>query len=202
MVPTDYRLDQVAVRIMERLEGTRRSFQADPERAEVEFRRVALEMVEAASSEYREGPALGDPEPQIALLRREIVELFLPRYHRSAMEMNARERGGFGLGPLAEPIGRIGLVLFALLVVAVDSRTLLATPPGWLIGASAIALPFSPDILRGIHQRRYRNELQVIADDMAAIQDKADTYTPVGGMLSDPLPSSKARKAAPQKETP
>jgi hypothetical protein len=177
MVPTAYRLDQVAVRLVERLEGTRRTFAGESERARAEFERVAREMVAAAVGEYRE-MAVDDPDRQVALLEQEIVGTFLPRYHREAVKMTEREAGGYGLGLLAEPIGRVAALGGALVFIWLDLRFFMEAPVMWAFAPVLLSVPFAPDLLAWLYGRRYRNELQVLVDDMAKIQDQADAYAP------------------------
>lgn len=188
MVPEAYRLEQVSLQLVARLEGTRRSVSTDESRASVEFRRIAAEMVESAISEYGE-VALESPEQQAILLRTEVMETFLPRYQRLALKMTAREEAGYGLGKLAEPLGRMVLVGVGVVLLLFGGRVLLATWLGWPVLLAILAIPFLPDLVRWVSRRAYRSELQTLVDDMETIQKQASAYTPADRLRVEPLKS-------------
>lgn len=174
MVPTDYRLEHVCVRLIDRLEGARRSFAGDRDKAGAEFRRIAGEMVDAAIGEYR-AVAVEPPAEHAEFLQREVIDTFLPRYTRVAVDMTTREQRGYGVGFFANPAGRVVLVALAIAVAALEFRAGGARL-GW-IGVGLVAIvPFVPDILAALWRRRHQIELQEIVDDMAKIQSQADAY--------------------------
>lgn len=177
MVPSDYRLDHVTARLIERLEGARPSFPDDPEQARQAFGRVAKEHVEAALAEYRE-VALEEPGAQATLLRHEVLETFLPRYHRVAMEMTRAEESGFGFGPLAEPLGRLGLLAGAMVILWFVLLRLVHLPVVWPLVLLDLSLVFWPDIAAWLSRRRYLRKLHRIVEDMGRIQDQAIAYLP------------------------
>ena len=105
------------------------------------------------------------------------METFLPRYLDVAMSRTRSSGDGYGLGPLSEPIGRLGLfggtAIFAWLVLL----KLIALPIVWpLLLVDCRLWPFSPDIASLLYRRRYRGELEAIVDDMSRIQEQEDAY--------------------------
>lgn len=178
MVPTDYRLDHVVARLIERLEGQRPTFDGRPDEALAAFARSAEAHVEAAIGEMVGMGWTDDPDRHAAFLRREIMETFLPRYHTGAMAQCAIERGGYGMGALADPIGRIGLVLGAFLFFWLVVLKLIALPIVWPLVLFTLAIPFTPDIASTLYRWRYRRKLEAIVDDMTRIQDQERAYLP------------------------
>jgi len=177
MVPSDYRLEQIAIRLIHRLEGSRRSYAGDPQRARAEFRRIAVQHIDAALGEYREVALEDTPEDHEAFVRQEILETLLPRYHRLATAMTASEERHFGLQQLAHPLGRVGLAIATVFLL----MFLLRLPLGgvvWVLVPGALSLPFLPDITSAIARYRYQGSLRSILEDLAAIQDQAAHYVP------------------------
>lgn len=192
MVPNEYRLEHVSLRLIDRLEGARRSFGAD--RAPAEFRRIADEMLSAATTEYR-SVALEDPVSQVEFLRRELIETFLPRYTTAAVDMTAREARGYGMGILADPVGRVFLALIAAAVAFAEFRV-----GGARLGITGVALfgvlPFVPDLVAYVTRRRHEANLQAIVNDMTRIQNQRDAYAAPTDLATEPLASSQARPQA------
>ena len=178
MVPTDYRLDQVTARLIERLEGARPTYATSPDGAATDFRRIAREHVERAIGEFEEVALTEHPEAQAEFLRREVMETFLPRYHRLAVEMNGATEGGFGFGRLARPLGRLGLFVIALIILWFVLLKLIYLPVVWPLILLDLSLPFWPDIAAMVHRRRYHNDLYSLVADMTRIQDQTDAYLP------------------------
>lgn len=199
-VPTEYRLDHVAHRLIERLEATRRSWLADDDAAEASASRIADELVEAALAEYRAVAMADEPELHEGFLRREITENFLPRYFRLATEMNAVERRGYGFGPIATPVGRILIAAVSLVLLLMSvrftGRAVLLTLP------IVLTLPFIPDILGFLHYRSYRGHLEDLLDDMAKIQEQASVYIPSSRLKLAEDELSRPTTSKPEKETP
>lgn len=176
MVPSDYRLDNVTARLIERLEGARPTHALDAEKALATFREIADKHVEAAIAEYRENAVDEDPEPHAEFLRREVLGTALPRYHRLAVEMTRSERGGFGFGVLAEPIGRLGLVLVSVLVLWFGLLRFAGIWEVWPLIALDLTLPLWPSLASWLYQRRYRQQLEAIVADMVRIQDSERSF--------------------------
>lgn len=181
MIPTDYRLDQVAARLIERLEGARPTFVDDVDAARQAFQRIAEDHVDAAIAEYRELAVIEALEPQARLLRREILETFLPRYHRLALEQTRLEESGYGFGWLAEPPGRLGLLIVALLVLWFVLLRLIYLPVVWPLVLVDLSLIFWPDIAGMLYRTRYRRRLERVVADMGRIQEQARAYLPGPG---------------------
>ena len=195
MVPHDYRLDAVAARLIERLEGARPTH-TDPAAAEAAFRAVAENHVAAAIAEYR-AVAPEDPEAHAAFLRREIGQTMLPRYVRLATRMTRAEQGGYGFGPLAGPIGTPALAVAAFAVFFFVLRRLLGWWETWPLLALDATLPFWPLASAWLHVRRHRADLEGLVDDMARIQDAERTF-----LTADELRAARelepAQKVAPR----
>jgi hypothetical protein len=175
MVPKDFRLESVAARLIARLEGARRTY-TSPEEAEQAFTQAAAAMVRDASAEYA---TMGFDElasVQTALLEAEIRDTFLPRYTRLAAEMTRRETQRFGLGPMAEPLGRVATVVAVALFAAFGLKFALEFRPLLVLVPFVVAAPFLPDVVSTLATRRYERELQGLIDDMAKIQDQARAY--------------------------
>lgn len=176
MVPSDYRLEHVTARLIERLEGARPTHGLDAEGALTAFTETAELHVEAALAEYREAALDEDPEPHAAFLRREVLKTALPRYHRLAVEMTRAERGGFGFGRLADPIGRLGLAAVAAAVLWLGLLRFAGIREVWPLIALDLSLPVWPSIAAFLYQRRYRRQLEAVVADMARIQDSERAY--------------------------
>jgi hypothetical protein len=174
MVPTDYRLDSVVARLIERLEGARPTH-TDAEQAERAFREVAARHVEAAITEYR-ALAPENPDAHEVFLRKEVLETMLPRYVRLAAAMTAAERRGYGFGALAGPVGMPVLAVVAVTVFAVVLRRFLGWWEVWPLVLVDASLPFWPLLAAWLHVRRYRRELEGLVSDMARIQDAERTF--------------------------
>lgn len=194
MLPTDYRLDHVVARLIERLEGQRRTFLDRPDASLAAFERTSRSHVQAAIAEMRETGWTDEPEAHAAFLEREVIETFLPRYHATATAMNAAERGGFGLGALSEPLGRLGMVGGSLLFAWFVLLKLIALPIVWPLFVLTAAAPFAPDLSAAMHRRRYRAQLEAMVTDMTRIQDNERAYLPSGAAAEAEL----RRPARPQ----
>lgn len=195
MVPTDYRLDHVAARLVERLEGARRSY-ADDERARTAFGEIAREHVEAAIVELEAVGMMRDASDHADFLRTEIERTVLPRYHRLATEMSAREAGGFGMGRLAQPLGRLGLVVVALLLLWFVLLRMAAVPVVWPLFLIDLSLPFWPDIAAAFTRRSYRTKLEAMIEDLTRIQDGAQAYLSASELTVEDEPAP--RRPAPR----
>lgn len=174
MVPTDYRLDNVVARLIERLEGARPTH-TDPAAALRVFEEVAQHHVDAAIAEYR-AMAPENPDAHCAFLRKEVLQTALPRYHRLATGMTAAERRGYGFGPLAGPIGMPALFVLCLGVFWFVLRRLLGLWEVWPVALLTFTVPFWPLLAAWLHLRRYRAQLDELIGDMDRIQDAERTF--------------------------
>ncbi|HHO51114.1 MAG TPA: hypothetical protein ENK18_09655 [Deltaproteobacteria bacterium] len=193
MVPSDYRLDHVTARLIERLEGARRTFGDDERAARAAFEETASAHIEAVIAEYR-ALAFEEPSAHAAFLEREVLQTALPRYVRLAVQMNRAEAEGFGFGWLAEPLGRFALVGVAAVGLLLMVR-LAAAPLMWPLLLFDLSLPLWPSIGAWLGGRRYTNQVVQIVDDMARIQDSEGLY------LSDAQREAMAELGAPSTPT-
>lgn len=177
MIPTEYRLERVVAGLIERLDGMRRSYE-DEAAARAAFARAADEHLDAALADWADLRFSPYADQHGAFLRREVHETFLPRFVKAAHAMTDAERRGFGMGALATPVGRVGLAVLSLLVLWFVLLRLERFPVVWPLTVLDLGLPFLPDVLRALHQRRYDVDLQGIIGDMARIQEHALAYTP------------------------
>ena len=178
MIISEYKLDFVVARLIERLESTRRSFKnvAEQEMA-VAFERIANEHLDAAIGEFREMGMADHPDAHAAFLRREVMNTFLPRYLPMAYDANRAERRGFGLGPLSTPVGRIAIgfiaIFFCILLPKLKLLALFYPALPFLLMS-----PFMPDVLRWFFMSKYRRSLKGVIGDMTTIQERIEDYVP------------------------
>lgn len=208
MTVSSYRLDTVAVHLIERLEGARRSYQDRPAEAKVAFAGIADEELARIIAEHDD---LMDDSGYGDRLRREVHETFLPRYVRLAADHNALEAAGYHAWRRGDPIARGATTLAALLVALGVVRTV-HHPVALVVFAVVLLVPFLPEIRRGHHRRQYRRLLQEVVADLGRIQDRLDAYSPELGLedLAPPsvgdassAPSASSRPPpSPRKETP
>ena len=192
MTVSSYRLDTVAVHLIERLEGTRRSYVGRPDEARAAFARICDEELDQIVREHDE--IMGQPGVG-AVLMREVRETFLPRYARLAQDQNALEDAGYKAWRGGDPIARFVTTLVALLVTMGMVR--LVHHPVALVCFAAVALvPFLPELRRWYYRRQYASLLQEVVDDMARIQDRMDAYGPAAVLPDAPrAPAAEADRA-------
>ncbi|MBA2319542.1 MAG: hypothetical protein H0V89_00170 [Deltaproteobacteria bacterium] len=192
MIPTDYQLDAVAARLVERLEGSRRSWSDDV--LEREVRRVAEEHVTSVIADFRD--VLPGAEAHAAFLRREVASTVVPRYVELARRFNASERTNYGFRRLGEPIGRLAVGVAGLVFLWLVVLRFLWNPEVWPLIPLVLSLPVWPDIAGILFRRRATGELQVLVDDLAKVQAQASAYAPAAdGSLDSPEESERARRA-------
>ncbi len=193
MIPLAFRLDTVSVHLVERLEGARRSYVDRPEDAIPAFAEMARNLVEDAARECLE--YVDDPQyPD--LMRREIIETFLPRYTRLALEHNELEKAGYGAWRGGDPLARLLALVGGVFVAGMISRFFLS-PVVALLWPLAFSLPFTPEIRAFWYRFRYRRELQAIVDDMGRIHAQLDVYHPGDyEKPGDPIPGNGAGKVS------
>lgn len=174
MIPSDFRLDTVSVHLVERLEGARRSYVDRPGEAPPAFLRIAEELVADASAEVVE---YSDSADYPAVLRREIIETFLPRYTRLALEHNALEKRRFGAWRAGDPVARLITTGAAVVGAAIFSRFFpsVFAAVAWI---SVLLVALMPELRAAWYKRLYQRDLQAVVDDMARIHDHLDVYTP------------------------
>lgn len=174
MASSSYRLDSVTVTLIERLEGARPTWIGDEAHAREGFRRIVEEHVDSLVAERQE--ILG-PEPEGEAMRREVLETFLPRYTRLAIDHNADEEAGYHAWRRGDPVARVLGTLFAFALVAIFYRAV-HHPAALLLLITALTVPFVPELRRAWYRRRYRALLQETVDDMARIQLSLESRPP------------------------
>lgn len=174
MTVASYRIDQVCADLIERLEGARPTFENDRAGAEAAFERIAREHVAAVLAEHDD--LMGTPGWGV-LLRREILETFLPRYTRLALDHNQLEAAGYHAWRKGDPVARVLMTFVALGGASLVYRF---THHPLSLGLFVIAMmvPFIPEIRRGWYRKRYRDLLQEVIDDMSRIQDSLEKAPP------------------------
>jgi hypothetical protein len=177
--PPTFRLDTFAVLLIGRLEATRRAHLDDADAARAAFARVVDEGAKALARECRE--VMGD-DAQASLIERESAETFLPRYTRLALAQNKSEAQGFG------PFGDGPFVRILATAVAISLATVLARltpgPNDVLFYLAAALTPLAPEVRVWWSRRRWRNQLQELADDLGKVQETAETLP----RAAQPLP--------------
>lgn len=200
MVPTDYRLDFVTARLIERLDGTRRSYVGESDQAAEAFYRIATEHIDAAMGEFRGLADLTEVEAHADFLRHEVLDTALPRYQRVALAMTADEARHWGLGSLGSPVGRVVLVGLALVGLFILSR-FIAYAAVWPLVLADLAFPLVPDLLGVLRKRQYKRELESLVADMGTIQDEATHYARPGRLrVLEPGGASSASSVPPTRD--
>ena len=173
MAPPSFRLDTLAANLIERLEPVRRAHLDDPAATRSAIEATTAEIAKNVAGECRE--LMGD-DTQAQRIERECAATFLPRYVRLAVEQNYAERRA-ALTPANLVLQRF-LPLFAGMIAA---RVMMVLAPGpWDL--TFALLPFFglfwPEWLGMLARRRYRAELQALADDLGQLQDADERLAP------------------------
>ena len=193
MPPAEYQLDTVAVNLIERMEGARRTWIDDPDAARDGFRRIADESLDSVIKEYEQvmgADGWGD------ILRREISETFLPRYARLAVAQNALEAARFGAWRRGDPVARILLSVAAIVAVLVLRRLLMFHPITILFFLIVLVMPVMPELRGWYFRRQYTADLQSSVDDLERIQGELDRYQSVEGYTDERLEAARRAVAA------
>jgi hypothetical protein len=192
MIPTDYQLDSVAARLVERLEGSRRGWTDAVLDAQVH--RVAEEHITSAIADFRS--VLPSADAHAAFLRREIFATVVPRYIEMARQFNRSERSNYGFRKLGEPIGRLAVGAAGLVFLWLVVLRFLWNPEVWPLIPLVLSLPVWPDIAGLLFRRKATAQLQALVDDMAKVQAQASAYAPdAGGAVDSPTEVERARRA-------
>jgi hypothetical protein len=192
MVPKEYRLEQVCAALVERLDAARRSW-ADRAAADADAARIADELLAAVTAESASWSALSDPEGHGAFLRAEVERHALPRAVEIMVAHTEAERRGHAMGRWASPAGRVALVLGSLAFVGLVLIRFERYALDWLLTALTLAVPFLPDVVARLADRRYAAALSALLNDMRRTQDQAARYVPLDAEL---LPTSTVRGAS------
>lgn len=175
MAPSSFRVDTLAVRLIERLEARRRTWRAEPMVASGKLELIAQDQVHELLSELAE---LGAGERYRLEARRALLEDLLPRYIRLALEQNELEERGWrawrGGDPLARILGGLGTLALALVL----SR-FVRNPVVIVAFVAAILVPFGPELRSIWYRWQYRRALQGVVDDLARQQEALDALPEV-----------------------
>lgn len=172
MTTPSYRLDTVCGNLIERLEGSRRTWIGDDDAAARGFSRIAEETIDRVLEEH---DALMGPSAWGDRLRREVLDTFIPRYTRLALDHNALEDEGYRAWRRGDPVARVAVTLLTLLV-ALGLVRVVHNPVAALSFIAVILAPIIPELRRWYFRRRYRRLLQEVVDDMGRIQDELERY--------------------------
>ncbi len=201
MIPSDYRLEQVVVGLIERLDSARLSFDSREE-ADAGFHRIVDKQLASVIDEWRGLEWNADPEAHAEFLRTEVHETFLPRFTRIATAQSASEADVYGLGWAASPIGRIVLIGATLIALRLMLR-FIWLPEVWPLVLVSMALPVLPEIAAWFAARRYHRQVSEIVGDMARIQAQQLAYQPTPASTAEPAPAKAPRQRGQgQRETP
>lgn len=182
MSPPSYRLDHLAVLLIERLEATRRAHLTDPIATEQALRRVTTDLVAGQAAECRE--VLGD-EAQARRIETEALQTFLPRYTRIALAQNREEARGYGIVFPDHLLGRAAASLVMLIVATILTR-LFPNPFDLAFYLLPFVTPFLPELRAWNGRRRYEAELQAVADDLGRLQDADERLAPTATEPAEP----------------
>ena len=193
MITAEYKLDYVVARLIERLEGTRRTFKPDGlDDLQKHFTQIARDYVSTAMNEFREVGLSEQADLHVAFIEREVMQTFLPRYVRLANDANRNESSQYGLRWFGGLAGRLALGGISLASLVLMPRLRLQ---GMFYPALPVLLmlPFLPDITRWFYERRHRNALQQIVNDMSVIQESQTDYEPRLYQVEDESDTTRAK---------
>ena len=201
MAPASFRLDTLAANLIERLEPVRRAHLDAPDAARAAIQKTTKEVADNVARECR--AVMGD-EVQARRIETEAVDTFLPRYARLAVEQNKVERRE-AITPANIVLQRLLPLLFGVF----GSGFMMRIAPGpWEIAFLLIPLLalFWPEWIGAWARRRYRTELQDLADDLGQLQDADERLSPGTAVQEDmtreidALDAIRKRQGASQRE--
>lgn len=173
MAPASFRLDTLAANLIERLEPVRRAHLDAPETARAMIEKTTKEIADNVARECR--AVVGD-EVQARRIETESRATFLPRYARLAIEQNKVERRE------AITPGNVVMQRFLpLLMGFVGANLMMRLAPGpWELVFYLMPLLalFWPEWIGAWARRRYRTELQDLADDLGQLQEADERLSP------------------------
>lgn len=165
----EYDFGNVVFVVIEECEHRRRGFD-DGELASQLFAtaRAKLAKIKGAYDEFGGSPAYWQS------LETEVLQTAMPQYISAAKEMNALERGKFGIWRGGDPLARIafavgGVILAAMLFFVPLVRVFEA----FLVFGLAATGFFYPELKRWTHERRHMRVLNRLVVDAARYQQNA-----------------------------
>lgn len=186
MTAQSYRIDTVCANLIEHLEGARRTWPGRPDEAHAGFRRIAEETLDKVTGEHDE---LFGASGWGETLRREVLDTFLPRYERLAVDQTDLEVQGYNAWRGGDPVARVVVTAGALLGALALERWV-HHPVALVAFAGVFLAPVVPEIRAFAYRRRYRRLLQEVVDDMSRIQDELERYANAA-----PAPVSESERA-------
>lgn len=187
MPPKEYQLDTVAVGLIERLEGARRTWIDDPPAARAGLQRITEEGLAQILNEY---VSVMGQDAWAQSLRREVLETFLPRYLRLAVAQNEWESQQGGLARLRDPLARLLATAASLVSALVLIRVMRFHPISLLFFLMALVVPVIPEVRSWYSLRRYRAELQSMVNDLERMQQEMGRFVDM-----DPLENAQLNAA-------
>ncbi|MSP56737.1 MAG: hypothetical protein EXR69_14220 [Myxococcales bacterium] len=190
MAPASFRLDTLAANLIERLEPVRRAYVDSPEAAREVMLKTTEEIADNVARECR--AVMGD-EVQARRIETEAVATFLPRYVRLAIEQNRVERWE-AITPLNVMMQRLIPLLLGLFGAGLMMR-LVAGRWDLVFYVIPLLALFWPEWIGAWARRRYRAELQELANDLGQLQDADERLSP-GVEVAEvgPMKAERARR--------
>ena len=197
----EYDFGNVVFAVLQECEHRRRGFDDEElDQQLIATARKKLGKIKAAYAEFGGSPTYWEA------LETEVLKTAMPQYMVAAREMNALERGKFGVWRGGDPLARIafalgGLLLAVLLFFVPYVRMFEAA---WMVTLAATGF-FFPDIKRWTHERRHTKLLNRLVAEAAGYQQNSKlhymTTTDIResfALNAPPLPSerSEAEKIA------
>ncbi len=192
----EYDFGNVVFAVLEECEHRRRGFDdEDLDQQLLATARAKLARIKAAYDEFGGSPTYWES------LETEVLKTAMPQYMAAAREMNALERGKFGVWRGGDPLARIafaigGLLLAVLLFFVPYVRMFEAA---WMVTLAATGF-FFPELKRWTHERRHTKLLNRLVAEAAAYQQNAKlhymTTTDIResfALNTPPLPSERAQ---------
>jgi hypothetical protein len=178
MVPEKYQLGAVGRFLLEQFELRRPGLKAITPEVEGELRKLAEAEISQMERQLHE---LGiDDESYWQRARRVIDEILLPRYAKLAqdeIELAGRDYDLWRGGDLIARATYAGIGFFlGILCVEIPYIPISVK---WFPVIPFIAGPFFPDIVTGLHARRYRKKLAAIVTDLDKASGAIETYRPL-----------------------
>jgi hypothetical protein len=168
----EYDFGNVVFVVLQECEHRRRGFDDhDLDQQLLATARGKLAKIKAAYAEFGGSPAYWEA------LETEVLKTAMPQYMVAAREMNALERGKFGVWRGGDPLARITFALAGLLL----AWMLFFVPFVRLFEAAFMVTFvatgfFFPDIKRWTHERRHTRLLNRLVADAAAYQQNAKLH--------------------------
>lgn len=165
----EYDFGSVVYATIQECEHRRRGFDDEElQDALMDVARAKLANVKGAYDEF------GGSAAYWADLEQEVLKTAMPQYIAAAREMNAHERGAFGVWRGGDPLAR-----FAFAFAGLATSTVILALPFVRIFEALFALGFAttgflyPEIKRFTHERRHFRTLNRLVTDAAAYQQNA-----------------------------